>query len=297
MQQPEPAHDAATATDASAPLAGTPPAQSAAPQPAPATVPFRGTVSTEAPAPIAAPAPNSAPAPIAAPHPAPAPRPTPATTDRRILRTRAALRLALAQEVEEVGDLSRVTVTAVTRRAGLTRRTFYSHFRDIPDLVERIEDEAIHELRPALELLASSNLDELRRAIDHGEPAPGAVELLSAVHDRGEWLRPLLGDGGDPAFAKRIKATAHDVIAPYARQGLELGILGPIFEYYLTFAISAEVGVLLRWLDGGMVEPVGTMARLMTGLMFVRPGDLYGNPIELDVPRFALAALCTREDS
>lgn len=287
MQQPEPAHDAATATDASAPLAGTPPAQSAAPQPvpAPATVPFRGTVSTEAPAPIAA------------PHPAPAPRPTPATTDRRILRTRAALRLALAQEVEEVGDLSRVTVTAVTRRAGLTRRTFYSHFRDIPDLVERIEDEAIHELRPALELLASSNLDELRRAIDHGEPAPGAVELLSAVHDRGEWLRPLLGDGGDPAFAKRIKATAHDVIAPYARQGLELGILGPIFEYYLTFAISAEVGVLLRWLDGGMVEPVGTMARLMTGLMFVRPGDLYGNPIELDVPRFALAALCTREDS
>lgn len=291
MQQPEPAHDAATATDASAPLAGTPPAPitppapSAAPAPhpapAPATVPFRGTVSTEAPAPIAP----------------PAPRPAPATTDRRILRTRAALRLALAQEIDEVGDLSRVTVTAVTRRAGLTRRTFYSHFRDIPDLVERIEDEAIHELRPALELLASSNLDELRRAIDHGEPAPGAVELLSAVHDRGEWLRPLLGDGGDPAFAKRIKATVHDVIAPYARQGLELGILGPIFEYYLTFAISAEVGVLLRWLDGGMVEPVGTMARLMTGLMFVRPGDLYGNPIELDVPRFALAALCTREDS
>ena len=66
------------------------------------------------------------------------------------------------------------------------------------------------------------------------------------------------------------------------------------FKYYLTFAISAEVGVLLRWLDGGMVEPVGTMARLMTGLMFVRPGDLYGNPIELDVPRFALAALCTQ---
>ena len=57
------------------------------------------------------------------------------STDRRSVRTRRALRLALAQEISATGDLSRVTVTAVTERAGVTRRTFYSHFKDIPDLV------------------------------------------------------------------------------------------------------------------------------------------------------------------
>ncbi|MDY4535518.1 MAG: TetR/AcrR family transcriptional regulator, partial [Tractidigestivibacter sp.] len=56
----------------------------------------------------------------------------PQVTDRRTRRTRLALRDALAEEIAAMGDLSRVTVTAVTSRAGVTRRTFYSHYRDIP---------------------------------------------------------------------------------------------------------------------------------------------------------------------
>lgn len=218
------------------------------------------------------------------------------STDRRSVRTRRALRQALAEEILASGDLSRVTVTAVTERAGVTRRTFYSHFKDIPDLVRQIEDETLAEFREPLARIAQSHLDDLRSALDHGEPAPGAVELLRAVHERGNYLRPLLGNGGDPAFAERIKDLAHEVIGPRALEGLDLRALGPLFDYYLTFAISAEVGVLLRWLDGGMRESVHTMACLMTALMFVRPGDLYDNPIELDIPSFALAAMCSEED-
>ena len=217
------------------------------------------------------------------------------STDRRSVRTRRALRLALAQEIAATGDLSRVTVTAVTGRAGLTRRTFYSHFRDIPDLVYQIEAETLADLRPPLQRLAATHLDALRAALDRGDAAPGAAELLRAVRDRADYLRPLLGDGGDPAFAERVKALVHEVVGARASDGLDLRALGPLFDYYLTFAISAEVGVLLRWLDGGCAEGVGTMARLMTALMFVRPGDLYDNPIDLDIPSFALAAMCSKE--
>ena len=217
------------------------------------------------------------------------------STDRRSVRTRRALRLALAQEIAAAGDLSRVTVAAVTGRAGLTRRTFYSHFRDIPDLVYQIEAETLADLRPPLQRLAATHLDELRAALDRGDAAPGAAELLRAVRDRADYLRPLLGDGGDPAFAERVKALVHEVVGARASDGLDLRALGPLFDYYLTFAISAAVGVLLRWLDGGCAEGVGTMARLMTALMFVRPGDLYDNPIDLDIPSFALAAMCSKE--
>ena len=207
--------------------------------------------------------------------------------DRRSVRTRRALRRALAEEVCSAGDLSRVTVTAVTERAGVTRRTFYSHFRD----------ETLAELRAPLARLAACHLDDLRSALAKGRPAPGATELLTCVLERADYLRPLLGDGGDPAFAERIKALVHEVIGQRALEGLDLRALGPLFDYYLTFAISAEVGVLLRWLDGGCREGVPTMARLMTALMFVRPGDLYDNPIDLDIPSFALAAMCSEEDN
>ena len=129
------------------------------------------------------------------------------STDRRSVRTRQALRAALAREIDETGDLSRVTVTAVTERAGVTRRTFYSHFRDIPDLVNQIEEETLAELRGPLARLASCHLDDLREALGHGDPAPGAAELLRCVRERGNYLRPLLGDGGDPAFAEREDLT------------------------------------------------------------------------------------------
>ena len=219
------------------------------------------------------------------------------STDRRSVRTRRALRQALAKEISTTGDLSRVTVTAVTERAGVTRRTFYSHFRDIPDLVNQIEGETLAELRAPLTRIAACHLNDLRAALDRGEPAPGAKELLACVRERGDYLRPLLGNGGDPAFAERIKALVYEVVGERAREGLDLRALGPLFDYDLTFAISAEVGVLLRWLEGGMRESVPTMARLMTALMFVRPGDLYDNPIDLDIPSFALAVMCSKEDN
>ena len=217
------------------------------------------------------------------------------STDRRSVRTRAALRLALAQEIDATGDLSRVTVTAVTERAGVTRRTFYSHYKDIPDLVTQIEDETLADLRSHVETIARVHLGRLAEALSAQEPAPGSEELLRAVRERGDYLRPLLGMGGDPAFAERLKAMAYDAVVGRALDGVDVRAVGAFFDYYLTFAISAEVGVLLRWLEGGMRESVEAMARLMTSLMFVRPGDLYGKPIDFDIPSFALAIMRCEE--
>ena len=217
--------------------------------------------------------------------------------DRRSMRTRLALRRALAEEIDAVGDLSQVTVTAVTDRAGVTRRTFYSHFKDIPNLVDRVEQDALQELMPYLSALSEVNLEQLKDALDSYKPCPGSAELLGAIRKRGFYLRPLLGKGGDPAFVERLKRTAHEAIAKRALHDLNPRAVGPFFDYYLTFAISAEVGVLVRWLVGGMRESDEQMAGLMTALMFVAPGDLYGKPIKLDIPRFALATLVLGENN
>lgn len=213
------------------------------------------------------------------------------STDRRSVRTRLALRDALAKEVVAAGDLSQVTVTAVTDRAGVTRRTFYSHYRDIPDLVNKIEDETTVELQPYLKNLVAVDLDHLERALNSCEPCPGSQELLTYFKDRSGYLAPLLGEGGDPAFANKLADAAHGVVFARAASGLPTNMVQDLLEYYLSFAISAEVGVLVRWLTTGMRESVGMMSRIMTGLMFVRPGDLYGHRIDFNVPAFGLSLL------
>ena len=91
--------------------------------------------------------------------------------DRRSLRSQRALRQALASELAESGDLSRINVASLTERAGLTRRTFYSHYRDIPDFINQIEDGLLAEIRerssPQLSCLISitTSMSSSRRPV------------------------------------------------------------------------------------------------------------------------------------
>ena len=204
------------------------------------------------------------------------------STDRRSVRTRSALRDALAAEIEETGDLSQVTVTAVSDRAGVTRRTFYSHYRDIADLVCQIEDETVRESHELVRRIADTRLSELQESISRFEPCPGGVELLTYFKERGTYLSALLGDGGDPGFAEKLTCVVRDAVRDRASEGLVPLASGAFFEYYLTFAISAEVGVLVRWLTSGMHESVEVMARIMTASSAV--------PMTAKAPRDATTA-------
>ena len=223
-----------------------------------------------------------------------------ASTDRRALRTRAALRDALAAEIEATGDLSQVTVTAVSDRANVTRRTFYSHYRDIPGLVTSIEEETIAELRPLVQVISQTKLEELDEAIHAFQPCPGSIDVLNYFVERAIYLPALLGDGGDPAFQSRLMQMVREVAASRAAEGFVAptgSIASALLDYYLTFAISAEVGVVVRWLTTGMHESVEVMACLMTALMFVRPGDLYGKPIGLDITTMGPQALAMYKEN
>lgn len=223
--------------------------------------------------------------------------PTASSTDRRSLRTRHALVLALADEIAAAGDLSRVTVTAVAGRAGVTRRTFYSHFRDISDLVASSEESLLAELVCHVTRVTQTHLDELHACLDAHEPCPGLVELLDHIVEHGRLYAALMGVGGDPSFAPRIKEAIHGAVIDRALEGLDTLAAGRFLDYYVSYVISAEVGVIAEWLDGGMHETPQAMARLMTLLAFVRPGDLYGHPLNINVPAYGLALMQMKEDS
>ena len=207
--------------------------------------------------------------------------------DRRSLRSQRALRQALASELAESGDLSRINVASLTERAGLTRRTFYSHYRDIPDFINQIEDGLLAEIRERIELITAAQLPDLYHNIDELEPAPGSVELLRYLAANRDLIGALLGPGGDQAFIKRIIDTAREAVVPRAQTGI-LGLaLGTFFDYYVTYVVSAEVGMIQR----GLTESPEAMARIMTVLAFVRPGDLYGQPIDINVPEYGMKLL------
>ena len=198
------------------------------------------------------------------------------------------LRRALAELVSDGEDVNAVTVAALTERAGLTRRTFYTHDRDIPDFIEQVEANILDEIRARIARVAAADLASLYRNIEDLEPAPGSVELLAYLKRDGAVIGALLGPGGDPAFVQRIMDIARDTVADRMKTGIVPGVLGAFFDYYLAYVVAAEMGIVQRWFARGLREAPETMARIMTVAAFVRPGDLYGKPIDINVPEYGM---------
>lgn len=210
----------------------------------------------------------------------------PLKSDRRILRSQRALREALVAELSSGVDIARVSVAALTERAGLTRRAFYSHYKDIPDFIEQVENSLFDEIRVRVRAIAEATLPDLYKNIERLEPAPGSVELLTYISENRDLIGALIGPGGDQAFIKKVIDMSCSEVSDRMQTGILPAAVGAFFDYYLASVVSAEVGVVQLWFERDLAESPETMARIMTVIAFVRPGDLYGMPIDVKVPAY-----------
>lgn len=72
------------------------------------------------------------------------------TEDRRVRRTKKLLRESIAELMTEK-EFKDITVKDITDRADLNRGTFYLHYKDTYDLLEKIEEELIHTFESLIE--------------------------------------------------------------------------------------------------------------------------------------------------
>lgn len=58
-------------------------------------------------------------------------------TDRRVIRTRSAIRKAFTDLLAETA-YSKITITALAKRADVDRKTFYTHYSSVDNLLEDV---------------------------------------------------------------------------------------------------------------------------------------------------------------
>lgn len=106
--------------------------------------------------------------------------------DPRVRRTRQRLQEALLALLRERA-FEDITVQDVTERAGLSRVTFYLHYRDKDDLLTRIMNEALEALDaqlPRCERSAASVQQALVRWFEHAAAHPELYHLMLGRNDR-----------------------------------------------------------------------------------------------------------------
>lgn len=194
------------------------------------------------------------------------------TEDRRVVRTRTALREALVALVEEKG-LDAIAVGDLCAAADITRGTFYNHFKDKETLVTSLEDEVISGLDVFQERMADLSLPELAQCIALKRPLPLLVEMFDYLRSESAFLHAMLGEGGDTLFGLRIRDSVctnlvHSILNKKYRNSAD-----PFVGYYVSFYASAYLGVIMHWVETGMHESSEEMALIAQRLLFIKPGE------------------------
>ena len=194
------------------------------------------------------------------------------STDRRIARSKRALRSALIELIEERG-LDDVSVNDLCARADLNRGTFYNHFHDKDDLVTTLEDEVISDLERIQEQMKDLTVMDLVRYRMRKQPLPFLVDLFDYLREQGDFLHAITGPGGDIRFAPSLRdSVCANLIQTILHERYRANPT-PFVQYYVAFYATAYLGVIEHWIETGMQESSEDMALIAMRLFFIKPGE------------------------
>ena len=203
---------------------------------------------------------------------APVTRSASACEDRRIMRSKRALRQALIALLEERGFDS-ITVNDLCDRADLNRGTFYNHFRDKENLLAVLEDEVMADIAALQERMQRISLADMLAYRVAGTPLPLLVDLFDYLREQSDFLHAVLGPGGDARFAPRLReAVCENLVQNILHEKYRTNPTAFV-DYYVAFYASAYLGIITRWIERGTLETSEDMARIAMRLFFIKPGE------------------------
>jgi AcrR family transcriptional regulator len=161
--------------------------------------------------------------------------------DLRVRRTRKSLQDAFIELTIQKG-FEAVTVRDITERAMVNRATFYRHFQDKYDLLERYMEDLYLVLdtpEPVVPVVPSS-------------PPAGLVHMMEHLQAHAEFYRTMLGPKGYLLFAEKIR----EYIEKRIRRSLPFTITQsqpgqPPQDLIMSSITSASMGSIRWWLENG----------------------------------------------
>ena len=174
--------------------------------------------------------------------------------DLRVKRTGKLLLEALLELTVQKG-FAAVTVSDLTKYAGINRATFYRHYEDKFDLLNRYTG-TVYEL---LDTLPDTGLPG-PGDVSTGQAPPGLVAIFEHIRANARFYRVMLGPKGDQVFAERIRQCVKQRNWRSLPAGLQKE--NSAVDLYLSYSSSASFGAVMWWLDHDMPCSAGEMATI-----------------------------------
>lgn len=155
--------------------------------------------------------------------------------DKRILNTKRKLKENLLLLLKKK-QLKEITVLELCKKANINRTTFYKYYLDIEDLLNKIED---------------TLLDNLKKEIDNihrNYLLSYTTKIIEIIKDKKEIYIPLLGKNGDYTFLSKIlKLVYKESIMEW--QKLLKKATPEDLENIYNFIVDGTIGIINAWIE------------------------------------------------
>lgn len=177
--------------------------------------------------------------------------------DRRIIKSQEAIKKAIIELMAEK-SFDDITIQDITERADLSRKTFYLRYVDKYELLDKLIEEHINELRKACELESAIDLDYIEGYEIWFEFFEGNYLFFSTM----------IASKGAPTFRSRfLEFIVEEVKGEVnTKEGKNQGFNEEVF---IQFFSSAFVGLVEWWFKNRMPVPPSEMAEEV-GKLFER---------------------------
>jgi AcrR family transcriptional regulator len=179
--------------------------------------------------------------------------------DRKSRYTRMVLRDSLIELMKEK-PITKITIKEICENADINRTTFYAHYKDQYDLLQKIEEETIAWFEDML------NKYDYKRS--NNEIAEMIELILTHVADNSNSIQVLLSENGNLYFQKKI--FSHFI----NKELVVKHFAGKIndeksFEYYMIFIMNGIFGLIQHWLKNKMAISVSEMSKILLKIVAI----------------------------
>lgn len=190
---------------------------------------------------------------------------------QRNTETKSLIKEAFTVLMKEKG-FQTLTVSDITRKAGINRGTFYLHYVDKYDLLEKLEDDLLNDLNEILLKKYDNHFDKPKEII----PYQAILSALYYVKDDFDFIQVLISKNGDMSFINRFKELLQKSmkenilktgILNYSRKGLPE-------DYANEILLSSTASVILLWIKKGGIETPEEIAHIVNQSKDISPYEL-----------------------
>lgn len=179
--------------------------------------------------------------------------------DHRIKVTKMLIRRAFTDLISKK-PIQSISVKELCEAAGINRGTFYAHYTDIYDLLEKLEAEMMEDFKNSLQPVIEAN------SIGEFVPHRIITGVFQTLKDNADICAVTLGTYGDKEFAAKIINYGRTL---YMKNYTKFFAEAPEkeLEFCYAYISSGCIGLLEKWLDDGMTADAEYVAGLAEGLM------------------------------